>query len=129
MELTTFLMFEGRAEEAMNCYVALFPDSRIVSIERYGAGEPGAAGTVKRAVFELNSTRLMCIDSPVQHAFTFTPAMSLFIECTDQKQLDHLFERLSDAGKILMPPNAYGFSSRFTWIQDRFGVSWQLNVK
>jgi predicted 3-demethylubiquinone-9 3-methyltransferase (glyoxalase superfamily) len=71
----------------------------------------------------------MCIDSPAKHGFTFTPAMSFFIECTGQEQLDRLFESLSDAGKILMPPGAYGFSSRFTWIQDRFGVSWQLNVK
>jgi predicted 3-demethylubiquinone-9 3-methyltransferase (glyoxalase superfamily) len=129
MELTTFLMFEGQAEEAMNCYVSLVPDSRIVSIERYDASGPGAAGTVKLAVFELNSTRLMCIDSPAKHGFTFTPAMSFFIECTGQEQLDRLFESLSDAGKILMPPGEYGFSSRFTWIQDRFGVSWQLNVK
>lgn len=128
MELTTFLMFTGKAEEAMGFYISLFPASRIVSIERYGPGEAGPEGTVHRAVFELNGTRLMCIDSPIQHAFTFTPAMSLFIDCDDPAQIDHLFERLGEGGQTLMPLDTYGFSRRFAWIQDRYGVSWQLNL-
>lgn len=128
MQITTFLMFAGAAEEAMNFYIELFPRSQIISRELYGPGEPGKEGTIKRAVFELNSTRLMCIDSPVPHAFTFTPAMSLFVECDTQLELDRIFERMSTNGQVLMPPAAYGFSSRFTWVQDRFGVSWQLNL-
>jgi predicted 3-demethylubiquinone-9 3-methyltransferase (glyoxalase superfamily) len=128
MEITTFLMFYGAAEEAMSLYVSLFPQSRIVTLDRYGPGEPGKEGTVKHAVFELNATRLMCIDSPVQHPFTFTPAVSLFIDCDDQAQIDHLFERLSEGGQVFMPPDSYGFSRRFAWIQDRYGVSWQLNL-
>ena len=131
MRLTTFLMFAGRAEEAMNCYVGTFPRSRIVSIERWGAGEGGAddvEGKVKRAIVELNGMQLMCIDSPVEHAFTFTPSMSLFVDCDSRQQLDIAFNRLSDGGKILMPPGEYGFSRWFAWIEDRYGVSWQLNL-
>ena len=70
----------------------------------------------------------MCIDSFVEHAFTFTPSMSLFVDCDDRAQLDRAFERLSEQGKVLMPPAAYGFSTWFAWVQDRFGVSWQLNL-
>ena len=65
MQITTFLMFSGTAEEAMSFYVSIFPSSRIVAINRYGAGEPGKEGTVKQAVFELNTTKFMCIDSAV----------------------------------------------------------------
>lgn len=113
--------------EAMNFYVSLFPNSRIVSIDRYGPGEPGKEGTVKIAVFELSSTRLICIDSPAQHAFTFTPSVSLFVDCDRREELDRLFASLSAEGQVLMPPDSYGFSRWFAWVQDRFGVSWQLN--
>lgn len=128
MQTTTFLMFQnGDAEQAMNAYVALFPGSRVLSIERYGAGEAGKEGTVKLAMFELNGTPIKCIDSPVKHAFTFTPAISLLIDCDDAAQVDHLAENLGEGGQPLMPAGAYGFSTRFAWVQDRFGVSWQLN--
>jgi predicted 3-demethylubiquinone-9 3-methyltransferase (glyoxalase superfamily) len=70
----------------------------------------------------------MCIDSPVQHAFTMTPAISLFVDCDSREQLDGLVESLGAGGQALMPPGAYGFSTWFAWIQDRFGVSWQLNL-
>ncbi len=128
MQITTFLMFTGTAEEAMNSYVSLFPRSGVVLIERYGPGEPGKEGSVRRAVFELNATRLMCIDSPVQHAFTFTPAMSLFVDCDTRQEIDRAFERLSEGGQVLMPPASYGFSTWFAWVQDKYGVSWQLNL-
>jgi predicted 3-demethylubiquinone-9 3-methyltransferase (glyoxalase superfamily) len=128
MQITTFLMFVGAAEEAMNFYVSLFPDSRVVSVERYEPGEAGRVGTVKRAVFELNATRFMCIDSPTLHSFTFTPAVSIFADCDDREQLDRTFERLSAGGQVLMPPASYGFSRWFAWVQDRYGVSWQLNL-
>lgn len=128
MQTTTFLMFQNDdAEQAMNAYVALFPGSRVLSIERYGAGEAGKEGTVKLATFELNGTPIKCIDSPVKHAFTFTPAISLFIDCDDAAQVDRLAGRLGEGGQPLMPAGAYGFSTRFAWVQDRFGVSWQLN--
>ena len=128
MQITPFLMFQkDDAEAAMTTYIALFPQSRVLSIERYGPGEAGREGTVKLATFELNGTPVKCIDSPVKHAFTFTPAMSLFIECDDAVQVDHLAAQLGEGGKALMPPGEYGFSTRFAWMQDKYGVSWQLN--
>lgn len=126
--VTPFLMFEGRAEEAMRFYVSLLPDSRVVSIERYGAGQPGKEGSVFRAEFVLSGQAVQCIDSPVHHAFTFTPAMSFFVDCAGEAELDGLFTKLSEGGGVLMPPSDYGFSRKFAWVADRFGVSWQLNL-
>jgi predicted 3-demethylubiquinone-9 3-methyltransferase (glyoxalase superfamily) len=126
-EVTTHLMFAGAAEDAMTLYVSLFSDSAITQIERYGPGEMGAEGTVKRARFTLAGREFVCIDSPVKHSFTFTPAISLFVECESAAELDAAFARLSDGGAVLMPVGNYGFSARFGWLTDRFGVSWQLN--
>ena len=127
--VTPFLMFEGSAEEAMRFYVSLFRGSGINQVERYGPGGPGAEGSVKLADFTLAGQRLMCIDSPVKHAFSFTASLSLFVECESEAELDPAFERLSTGGAVLMPPGNYGFSTKFAWLNDRFGVSWQLNLK
>ncbi|MBP3956917.1 VOC family protein [Gemmata sp. G18] len=123
----TQLMFEGRAEEAMTLYVSLFKGT-VDRTEKYGPGEYGAEGTIKRAEFTLGGHRLACIDSPAKHAFTFTPSASLFVECADENELDKAFAVLSEGGAVLMPPSNYGFSQKFTWVNDRFGVSWQLNL-
>ena len=123
-----FLMFEGKAEEAMNAYVALIPDSKIIDIDRYGAEGPGPEGTVVRALFHLGGQEVYCIDSHVHHAFTFTPAFSFFVECASDDELEHLFATLLEGGQALMPLDNYGFSRRFGWLNDRFGVSWQLNL-
>ena len=127
--IATQLMFDGFAEKAMTFYVSLFPGSEIHRIERYGVGEPGPEGTVKRAEFSLGEHQLACIDSPIKHGFTFTPSMSLFVECADETELDNAFQQLSDGGGVLMPLGNYGFSKKFGWVNDRFGVSWQLNLQ
>jgi predicted 3-demethylubiquinone-9 3-methyltransferase (glyoxalase superfamily) len=127
-KVTTHLMFEGAAEEAMTLYTSLFGNSAITQIERYGPGEQGKEGTVKLASFTLAGREHLCIDSPVKHGFGFTPAMSLFVECESETELDAAFNRLSEGGNVLMPVGNYGFSSRFGWLTDRFGVSWQLNL-
>ena len=127
--VATQLMFEGAAEEAMNFYVSLFKGSEVTRVERYGPGEPGPEGSVKRAEFTLDGHRLACIDSPMKHGFTFTPAASLFVDCEDEAELDAALARLSEGGAVLMPPGNYGFSTRFAWLNDRFGVSWQLNLR
>jgi predicted 3-demethylubiquinone-9 3-methyltransferase (glyoxalase superfamily) len=64
----------------------------------------------------------------MKHGFTFTPSISLFVDCESEAELDAAFGVLSEGGKILMPPSNYGFSTKFTWVSDRFGVSWQLNL-
>lgn len=126
--ISTFLMFEGKAEEAMNLYVSLFKDARIESIERFGAGDSGAEGSVKRGSAVLNGQRFMFFDSDVKHAFTFTPAISIFVDCESEAEIDNLFAKLSEGGQALMPLAAYPFARKFGWTADRFGVSWQLSL-
>lgn len=122
------LMFEGNAEQAMRFYVSLFDDSEIVRLERYGAEEPGREGSIKQAEFTLAGRRYSCIDSHITHPFTFTPSISLFVECASREEFERLHEQLSEQGETLMPPDDYGFSTCFAWLNDRFGVSWQLNL-
>jgi predicted 3-demethylubiquinone-9 3-methyltransferase (glyoxalase superfamily) len=124
----THLMYRGAAEEAMNLYVSLFGRSEIVSIERYGSGEQGAEGTVKMATFTLAGREFICIDSPIEHAFTFTPSVSVFVDCESEAELEAAFGKLAAGGAVLMPLGNYGFSTKFGWLQDRFGLSWQLNL-
>jgi predicted 3-demethylubiquinone-9 3-methyltransferase (glyoxalase superfamily) len=126
--VSPFLMFEGSAEEAVGLYVTLFPDSGVTRLEKYGPGEMGKEGTVKRVDFTLAGRPVVAIDSPVKHAFTFTPSVSLFADCETEAELDAAFARLSAGGAVLMPPGNYGFSAKFAWVNDRFGVSWQLNL-
>jgi predicted 3-demethylubiquinone-9 3-methyltransferase (glyoxalase superfamily) len=127
-KIKTFLMFEGNCEQAMNFYVSLFRDAAVTSIRRYGPEGPGAEGSVTQATFTIAGQTFMCIDSPVKHNFTFTPAMSLFVDCADEAELDTLFAKLSEGGQVLMPLDNYGFSRKFGWLADKFGVSWQLNL-
>ncbi|WP_233518252.1 VOC family protein [Streptomyces corynorhini] len=128
-KITTFLMFEGRAEEALDFYMSLFEDAEVVDITRYGADGPGEKGTVERATFALAGQRFMCIDSYVKHEFGFTPAVSLFVECDTEDELDRRYGALAEGGTELMPLGSYGFSAKFGWVNDRFGVSWQLNLR
>jgi predicted 3-demethylubiquinone-9 3-methyltransferase (glyoxalase superfamily) len=127
-KIKTFLMFEGRCEEAMRFYVSLFADAAVTDIRRYGAEGPGAEGSVMQATFTIDGQIFMCIDSPVKHGFTFTPAMSLLVDCDGEEEIDRLFAALSDGGQILMPLGTYPFSPRFGWLSDKFGVSWQLSL-
>lgn len=126
--VTPFLMFVGRAEEALNFYTSVIPNSRVLEMSRHGAGGPVEEGKVMKAVLSLAGRHLIVSDSPDVHDFTFTPSSSLFVECDTQSEQDHLFEALSDGGTVLMPLGNYGFSTRFGWANDRFGVSWQINL-
>ena len=129
-EIATFLMFVGeqcgKAEEAMNLYVSTFEDAEIRGIERHAAGGDDVEGTVKRGDFVLGGREFMAMDSGADHGFTFTPATSLFITCDSADEVDRLFGTLSDDGAVLMPLGEYPFSPRFGWVNDRYGVSWQL---
>lgn len=124
-----FLMFQGGvAQSALDLYFAVFPDSRLVHAEHYRPGEPGPAGTIKVAVFTLCGREFMCSDSPVPHQFSFTPSSSTFVDFDSVEEMERAFHALSEGGQVLMPLDNYGFSKRFGWLADRFGVSWQLNV-
>lgn len=128
-EITPFLMFSGKAEEAMNYYISIFDHSEIISIQRYGPNEAGAEESVVHATFSLNGQRFMCIDNSNEHAFTFTPAISFHVTCDTEEEVSRLLEKLSQGGRVLMPLGPYPFSQQFGWVADRYGVSWQLQIR
>ncbi|GAB3058408.1 VOC family protein [Virgibacillus ainsalahensis] len=128
-KVTPFLMFQdGKAEEAMNYYISLIEDSAITNIVRYGADEGGKEGTVMQASFSLKGQEFMCMDSVPIHDFIFTPSFSIFLTCDSEEELDYIYENLLADGAALMPLDDYGFSKKFGWVNDRFGISWQLNL-
>lgn len=108
----------GRAEEAVDLYTSAFPNSDVVGILRYEAGEPGREGTVKHAQFSLGDDVFMAMDGPGEHDFGFTEGLSLIVPCRSQEEIDHYWEILSDGGD----PEA----QQCGWLKDRFGVSWQI---
>lgn len=124
VSLRPFLMFEGRAREAIDHYRSVFPQARLYFIKPHPHGEG-----VFLAELDIAVTRILFSDSSVHHAFSFTPSVSLFVEMDDVDALERAFAALSDGGRVLMPLNDYGFSQRFGWTNDRFDVSWQLSLK
>ena len=117
-----FLMFQGRCEEALTFYAATLPGCRIVSLDR----KPD--GTVAMARLSIGGLEILANDSPPVHDFDFTPSTSTFVTVDSADEVDRLTAALGEDGKVLMPANDYGFSQRFGWAQDRFGVSWQINL-
>ncbi|MHB8157241.1 MAG: VOC family protein [Desulfocucumaceae bacterium] len=128
-KIIPFLMFSGKAEDAMNFYISIFDRSDIISISRYGPNEIGVEGTVLHATFSLKEQMFMCIDSSIKQEFTFTPAISLYVTCDTEEEIDRIFAKLSQDGKVLMPLATHLFSEKFCWVEDKYGVSWQLNLK
>jgi len=128
IRVTPFLMFEGKAEEAMTLYCETIPGSSVVDVTRYGAGEDGPQGMLKLARVSIAGLEVTVYNSPVHHAFTFTPSVSLYVDCSSEQELNAIVEVLAKDGGFLMPPDNYGFSRRFAWLNDRFGVSWQINL-
>lgn len=119
-----FLMFQGKGEEAINFYASLFPGAKILDIARFGPDNPIAM----KASFSIGGQTILCSDSNVKHDFSFTGAFSFFVDCESESQIDHLYSQLSAGGATPMPLDNYGFSRKFAWVNDRFGVSWQLNL-
>lgn len=124
-----FLMFQGGVgREAIEFYTSLFDDGEILAVSAYGPEGPGPEGTLQRATFRLAGQEFLASDSFVDHAFDFTPSLSIWIQAESEEQLTGLFLALAEGGEVLMPMGDYGFSTRFGWLNDRFGVSWQLNL-
>jgi len=120
-KITPFLFFvgeqHGKAEEAINFYRSLFDNSSITHVERYGENQlPELEGTVSHASFSLAGQDFMAMDSNLEHNFTFTEAISFFVACEDQEEVDKLWERLIEGGE----------EGPCGWLKDRFGVSWQI---
>ncbi|WP_386077984.1 VOC family protein [Vreelandella sp. F11] len=130
--ITTSLMFvgeqAGKAEEAIKFYTSLFPGSEVLDIQRFQAGENEPEGSTKMARFTINGTEFLALDSHLDHQFTFTPSMSLYVECESTSEIEKAFHALAEGGAELMPLDNYGFSKQFGWLKDRYGVSWQLNL-
>jgi predicted 3-demethylubiquinone-9 3-methyltransferase (glyoxalase superfamily) len=128
-KVTPFLMFTGRAQEALDLYLGLFDDAEVLDVRRHGSGGAGAEGTIEHATFRIGDQVLMAIDSPPVHAFDFTPSLSLFVTCASEEEIDRLFAGLSEGGVVMMElSTAYGFAAKYAWLSDRFGVSWQLSL-
>jgi predicted 3-demethylubiquinone-9 3-methyltransferase (glyoxalase superfamily) len=128
-ELRTFLTFQGgAATAALDLYRSVFDDFELGEVEHYGPGDGAPEGTIKVARFRLAGSDFSCADSPIDHAWGFTPAVSLWIECDDGDELQRLFDRLGEGGNVYMSLDDYGFSTRFGWVGDPFGVTWQLNL-
>ena len=114
-KITPFLWFDDQAEEAVNLYVSLFPDSKVVSLSRYGEGGPGPKGRVMTAVFDLAGQRFMALNGGPK--YRLNEAFSLLVNVDNQAELDTLWDTLIADG---------GEPSRCGWLKDRFGVSWQI---
>jgi predicted 3-demethylubiquinone-9 3-methyltransferase (glyoxalase superfamily) len=113
-KITPFLWFDDEAHDAAKFYVSLFKDSKITGVTHYGAAGPGKKGTVMSVTFKLAGQEFMALNGgPV---FTFTPAMSLFVNCKTQKEVDRLWEKLSKGGHV----------QQCGWLTDRYGVTWQI---
>ncbi len=113
-KITPFLWFDNQAEEAINFYTAIFEDSKVGDIARYGDAGPGEKGKVMTGTFTLGGQQFMAINGGPM--FKFTEAISLFVNCKDQEEVDYLWEALS----------ADGQKSRCGWLKDKFGLSWQI---
>lgn len=118
---TTFLMFQGQANEAIQQYKEWFADLTVESLTYMENTQQ-----VAMAVLNLKGLKIMMNDSAIKHDFTFTPATSIFVECEMLEEVGSLAAKVMEGGKALMPLGYYGFSEQFAWIEDRFGVSWQF---
>ncbi|MCU7496084.1 MAG: VOC family protein [Ignavibacteria bacterium] len=119
------LWFDGNAEEAMNFYTSIFKNSKTGQVSYYGDEGPGKKGSPMVMTFRIEGLEFMAINGGPE--FTFTPAISLFVNCTSGEEMDELFRNLSEDGNVLMEPGSYSFSEKFAWFNDKYGLSWQLN--
>lgn len=139
MNTTTFLTFVGdqcgKAEEAMKFYTTLFPNSEIKSTVKYAEGEAGGTPElVKYGVFTINGVEYRISENNYNHAWSFTPGVSLFVDCDSEAEIQALWDGLSsNGGKTMIPldnydSDNYGLGKKFGWCEDRYGISWQLNL-
>lgn len=113
-KITPFLWYDTQAEEAANFYVSVFKNSRILNLSRYSDAGPGPKGSVMSVTFELDGQRFIALNGGPH--FKFTPAISFFVDCKDQQEVDELWNKLSAGGR----------TDHCGWLQDKFGLSWQI---
>ncbi len=113
-KITPFLWFDGNAEEAANFYISIFKNSKMGKISRYGDAGPGPKGSAMSVTFQIEGQEFFALNGGPQ--FKFTPAISFFVNCETQQEVDDLWEKLSAGGR----------TDRCGWLQDKFGLSWQI---
>ena len=116
-KITPFLWFDGNAEEAANFYTSIFKNSKILNVARYGEAGPGTKGSAMTVTFELEGQQFIALNGGPH--YTFSPAISFFVNCETQAEVDELWEKLTAGGKAV----------QCGWLQDKFGVSWQIIPK
>jgi len=121
-KITPFLWFEDQAEEAVDFYVSIFNNSKVITVNRYGGGP--LKGKVLSEEFQLEGQQFMAVDGGPE--YTFTPAVSFFVNCVNERLLVQYYNKLSAGGSVLMPLKRYSFSDKYAWVKDKFGVTWQL---
>ena len=121
-----FITIEQRAQEALDFYSATFPSFVLHSLQHHA--EPHDA-LIMLASFSIRGQELMISDSPIKHEWGITPGVSFFLDVEDEATLLSFANQLSNEGKVMMPPGNYGFSKQFAWVEDQFGINWQLNVE
>ena len=114
-KITPFLWFDNQAEEAMNFYVSVFKNSKVLGVSRYGDAGPGAKGSVMTASFELNGQEFTALNGGPEH-YGFTEAISFFVDCESQQEVDYLWEKLTEGGE----------RGPCGWLKDKYGLSWQI---
>jgi len=113
-KITPFLWFDNNAEEAINFYTAVFEGSNVGNLARYGDAGPGKTGRLMTGTFSLAGQQFMALNGGPM--FKFNEAISLFVDCKDQQEVDYFWEKLSEGGQ----------KSRCGWLKDKFGLSWQI---
>jgi predicted 3-demethylubiquinone-9 3-methyltransferase (glyoxalase superfamily) len=113
-KITPFLWFDNKAEEAMNFYFSIFKNSKAGTVTRYGEAGPGPEGTVMSVTFQLDGQEFMALNGGPY--FTFTPAVSFFVNCETQEEVDELWKKLTEGGE----------EGQCGWLKDKYGVSWQI---
>ena len=120
-----FITLEGKARQALDLYKSVFPSFDLISIQNHA--EPHDE-LIMVATFSIEGQEVMISDSPISHEWSLTPGISFFVELGSEEDLENYANSLSKKGKVMMPAGNYGFSKMFTWVEDEFGVNWQLNV-
>lgn len=127
-KIISSIIFDGNAEHAIAYYTSLFEDLKVNDIVRYKYGDAGREGSIKHAIVALKGQKIMCIDRSAKRDHSITPAASLYINCDSKDEIKMLFSELSRNGKVFIDLTSYGFSDLYGWVEDKFGVSWQLNL-
>jgi predicted 3-demethylubiquinone-9 3-methyltransferase (glyoxalase superfamily) len=137
--LSIYLTFHGNAEEAMNFYISVFENAEVVHVIRARSEDAGwTEGTLQYGIFKIASQQVVCMNAPPPGSrgndiapwpeFEFNPAMTIYVERDSEEGFDKLYEALSEGGDKYLPAQSYGFSPKFAWVNDRYGISWRINL-